>query len=279
MIEAHDGIDHAYVKVADIGAARQALDELGFTLTSRDERPDISMALSSVVFPQNWIAFSGPSGPGVPPDPTGLRSDAKIMAELPEAVRSQLVGLGLQPMLILAVPDMPRFHAGLAAQELEPSAPAIYPRPTTTENGPAEIRFEMAVSKALAPGGDLRIVGLRHLTPGLFFRPALTAHANGAMSLAGIRFATRQKQPTAARLGALLGGGSTVFACRVRDIPVRLDAAATVIEVAVADAAATRRFLRARRVDFVTGRKSIAVRDRRLGDLLLRFVQAGAASM
>lgn len=182
----HHGFDHVYTKVPDIHAARDALAGIGFSMTSLDVQTDYAMGLTSVVFDGMWLAFSGPAGPEVPEDPATAAKDPGRLGALPEAIREQLTGLGLQPIVILNVSDLDAFVSASAALGFEPSDPIWFPRPTETAEGPAEIQFEMTAIEEPVKGTKLEIVGLKHLTADLFFRDELLHHANGAARISEV---------------------------------------------------------------------------------------------
>ncbi|MEM8987650.1 MAG: hypothetical protein AAGC95_13110 [Pseudomonadota bacterium] len=277
MITAHQGFDHLYTKVADIRAACAALGDMGFSTTSLDEQKAYSMGLVSVVFQDAWLAFSGPIGPDVPGDLDGVANDAARLNALPAPIAEQLTGLGPQPILIFAASDLKAFVSECASAGLNPSKPEVYPRPTMTETGPAEIRFEMTGTEPLIADAEamLEIVGLKHLTPDIFFRPALLAHENGAKSIDAVTLPVQQSDELSERLMQLIPSSQAASATppgwRLGDVTVGLDMARSGVEIAVQDINRMRVLLSARGVNFTQQGGALVVQDHRLAGLSIQF--------
>ncbi len=281
MIKTYRGFDHLYTKVADIRAARDALQEMGFTTTSLDHQAAYSMGLGSVVFESNWLAFSGPLGTDVPDDLETIVSDETQIGALPPHVAAQLTDLGVQPLLILSATDLRTFVSECASLGLNPSPPEAYPRPTTTEEGAAEILFEMTVTAPVMVDGTatIEVVGLKHLTPEIFFRSALLNHENGAAGVASIHLPVSQTEGVSQRLTELFGSrpskNSTHTDWVVGDVGVRLGKNQQGTDIHVGDLRKTQATLSARKIAFTVDADAIKVNDPRLGGMELCFRQRG----
>ena len=268
----HHGFDHVYTKVPDIHAARDALAKFGFSITSLDVQSDYAMGLTSVVFNGMWLAFSGPVGPEVPKDQATAAKNPNRLAALPEAIREQLVDLGLQPIVILSVSDLDAFVSASAALGFEPSDPIWFPRPTETAEGPAEIQFEMTSIEEPVKGTKLEIVGLKHLTRDLFFRDELLHHANGATRISEVTLPVAVSDTVHDRLSHFStqhGPGSSEHL--FGHLSMRLEQAASRVTIDVPDLQQTRGLLIRNGIPFEEDAGTLQVRDDRIPDLTFRF--------
>lgn len=268
----HHGFDHAYTKVPDIHAARDALAEFGFSMTSLDVQSDYAMGLTSVVFDGMWLAFSGPVGPEVPEDPATVAKDPDRLDALPEAIREQLVDLGLQPIVILKVTDLDTFVRGSTALGFEPSEPVWFPRPTITADGPAEIRFEMTAIEELVKGTKLEVVGLKHLTRELFFRDELLHHRNGAAGISEVTLPVAASDTLHDRLShfsteCIRASSEHVFG----PLSMRFEQASPSVTMDVPDLPQTRDLLIENGISFGDDGESLRIQDGRIPGLTLCF--------
>ena len=164
-----DGLDHVIVAVRDLEEARARVTRMGFTVSPRGRHIGWGTANYCVMLERDYIEL------------LGIVDPEQFTAGL-DRILAAREGL---TKVIAKTRDAGLTHAFLAGQGFEPQPVQALARAIELEGGDDMPRFRLVhVPPARTPGLDC--FACEHLTPGLVWRPAWTAHANGATGLASV---------------------------------------------------------------------------------------------
>lgn len=252
MQRAITGLDHLIIGVHDLEAARHHWGRLGFNSTPRGRHVGWATANYCVMFPNDYLELLGIVDPNA--FSNGLD---KRLAEHGEG----LLGMALASAEPAATETSWR-AAGLASATARPLT-----RLLESETPPIELGFTNVMLDA-DESARLNVFACHHLTPQPMRWPAWLRHPNGATGIAGVTVIADDLEPLARLAEQLMGSAAVTRTDRVRTIqtggaPIMLvtpddaellhpgfglPASApqphlAVLEIEVADTAATARFL------------------------------------
>ncbi len=246
------GLDHLIIGVADLEAARRQWARLGFNATPRGRHVGWATANYCIMFEHDYLELLGIV------DPDGFSNGLdRLLAERGEG----LLGVALHSS------DAAATAAAWQAAGLASAKAGSLLRLLESETPAVELRFANVMLDPVDRSG-LNLFGCTHLTPEPMRRPAWLRHPNGALRIAGLTVIVDDVEPLAALAEQIVGSAAVTRTDQVRAIqtgtaPIMLatpdDAALlhpgftlpeaapepllAVLEIAVADPAATARFL------------------------------------
>jgi len=179
------GIDHVMITVRDLADAHDKLSRLGFTLSPRGEHSHLATANHTAMFSaDNYLELLTVRAP----------QPANQAFALPPGQDEGATALALRTS------NPNGLRATLHAEGFETAEPIKFSRAVDDDLA----RF---TTVALTPRPDLglTVFACCHHTPELVWRPALLAHANGAIGLRRIGFVSAAPETQAAAYGRLLG--------------------------------------------------------------------------
>jgi hypothetical protein len=191
--------DHVNHSVANFDEACQRMSQLGFTLTPRSDQlasdqagnlKPTGMANRCIMLEEGYIEISGNVGAG---DGPAVQSFRELLAR---HIGVHLLALGT----ISPEAQVER----LSSAGFQPATIMNYQRMVGTETGEELARFTLAVTpRELIP--ELRLLMVRHETPGVIWQTRWVGHANGATGLAEVLVASADPAASADRLSRFLG--------------------------------------------------------------------------
>jgi hypothetical protein len=246
------GLDHLIIGVRDLEAARGQWARLGFNSTPRGRHFGWATANYCIMFEHDYLELLGIV------DPAAFTNGFdRLLDEAGEG----LLGIAL------ATSDADATAAAWRAAGLGSAKAGPLMRLLESETPPVELRFTNAMLDPAERAG-LNLFACAHLTPGPMRRPAWLRHPNGAVAIRGITVIADDVEPLAAFATLVVGSGAITRTDRIRAVqtgtcPIMLatpdDAALlhpgfelpaaapgpriAVMEIGVADPAATARFL------------------------------------
>ena len=252
MQRAITGLDHLIIGVRDLEAARGRWARLGFNSTPRGRHVGWATANYCIMFEHDYLELLGIV------DPAAFTNELdRLLDEAGEG----LLGIAL------ATSDADATAAAWRAAGLGSAKAGSLMRLLESETPPVELRFTNVMLDTPERAG-LNLFACAHLTPGAMRRPAWLRHPNGAVAIQGITIIADDVEPLAAFATRVVGSGAITRTDRVRAVqtgtcPIMLatpdDAALlhpgfelpaavpapriAVMEIGVADPAATARFL------------------------------------
>jgi hypothetical protein len=246
------GLDHLIIGVRDLEAARAGWARLGFNSTPRGRHVGWATANYCIMFERDYLELLGIVDPNAFANGLDRRLDEE---------GEGLLGVALAPSDATKVATAWR-AAGLASAEERPLT-----RKLESETPAIDLHFTNVVLDPAETVG-LNLFACHHLTPGPMRRPAWLRHPNGAVGIRGLTILADDVEPLAAFATRLVGSAAITRTDRVRTVqtgscPIMLatpdDAALlhpgfelpqsapsprlAVLEIGVADPAATSRFL------------------------------------
>ena len=197
-------LDHTGHFVADAGAARAALVDLGFTVTpySAQVQPDPETGEQEltgtgnicVMLPEGYLEFLVHTAD----TPIGLEFKAAL---------ERRAGLHLAAF---GVADAESRHAALVAAGKDMRPLVHFSRQVDTETGPETAAFTVArLTAGTMPEGRVQI--LTHHTVAAMWQPRWTRHANGARALQALVVSSPDPAEAAARFGSFLDRRAEAF--------------------------------------------------------------------
>ena len=188
-----DGIDHAVVAVADLEAARDRFQQLGFAITPRRRFIDWGTANYSVMFPNDFIELLGIIDPA---------------AFLTPGLEDFLVGGEGAMAVTLRANDVTRAHALLTNAGCDPTPLNEMTINCEAPGGvlPQAFRW-LRIGDAATPGMYLMLV--QPLTPQNMRRPQWLAHPNGAQGIRSITIVVTDPERIVPAYARLFGAAAT----------------------------------------------------------------------
>lgn len=181
------GLDHCIIAVADLDAARQDYEKLGFTAAPLGNHQDRATANHCLMFPETYLELLGINEPA--------NADGGLQGKLDAR------GEGLH-RLALGSPDADAVKAQVEALGVRTDGPADLARPSREPEGMVRFRNLFLEPDDLA-GVPVFICG--HKTPELMRNKRLMSHANGANRFAGITGVCVDPKATGKALAKLFG--------------------------------------------------------------------------
>jgi catechol 2,3-dioxygenase-like lactoylglutathione lyase family enzyme len=246
------GLDHVIVGVRDLEAARRQWARLGFNSTPRGRHVGWATANYCIMLDRDYVELLGIV------DPSGFTNG---LDQHLDAVGEGLLGIAL------GTTDAATTAAAWRAAGLASATAGSLMRLLESENPPVELRFANVMLDPTERAG-LNLFACTHLTPAPMRRPAWLRHPNGALGIAAVTVLADAVEPLAAFATRVLGSAAVtrtdrVVAMQTGTCPIILatpdDAALlhpgfaladrapeprlAVLEIAVAEPAATARFL------------------------------------
>jgi len=255
------GLDHVLVGVRDLEGARAAWTRLGFQACPRGRHIGWGTANYCLMFPHHYIELLGIV------DPTQFVNRLDVFLE----TREGLMGVAF------ATQDPAATVAKLQAAGLACAGPKDLKRVIELPEGEVFPAFELVYPPPEATPG-LSAFACRHLTPELVWRKAWLEHPNKAIGIAAVSCVVANPGELAlayARLfglDAVIGGDGVIevrcdrvwlrflapdaFQRRFPELPLPAQSGLpwlAALEIVSADLAATREYLNAANIPFVSG--------------------------
>ena len=193
------GLDHVLVAVADLEAARQTFQRLGFTVTPRGRHIGWGTGNYCIMFPGNYIEL------------LGIVDPAQFTNNLDQRLAER--GEGLLG-LALATNDADAAHQKLTASGIAAEAPKDLSRLLELPDGTVEPRFKLVHLPPEATAGVSAFV-CHHLTRDMVWQAPWLTHPNGATGITEVRVLHDSPQ-AAARTWATLSGEAAIEETRDR---------------------------------------------------------------
>ncbi len=171
MIKAITGVDHVFLLVRDLDAARARMERLGFTVSPRGlHSPQMGTANHTIMLAEDYFELLGI----VTPTALNLRR------------RQELARYQGLHAIALRTPDARKAWAELRAAGIAAADPVRFSRPVELQDGGRrEAVFTVTViPEEAAPAVEMFVC--EHHTRELVWLPQLTGHPNSAVGLASI---------------------------------------------------------------------------------------------
>ena len=185
------GIDHALVGVADLEAAREAYQRLGFTVTPRGRHVGWGTGNYTVMFEHDYVEL------------IGIVDPSQHIHNLDEFLKT---GDGLLNVA-LATDDADRTYRWLQAHSESASEPQALQRLLEVDDGEEILRFRnIFLPPELTPGLDT--FACQHLTPEKVRRSAWLSHPNGARGISEVTIVMESIAGVGEAYARLFGSGA-----------------------------------------------------------------------
>ena len=171
MIRSITGVDHVFLLVRDLDAARQCMERLGFTVSPRGvHSPQMGTANHTMMLADDYFELLGIVAP----------------TELNLGRRQRLARYQGLHAIALRTPDARKAWAGLRAAGIPAAEPVDFSRPVDLpDGGRRQAAFTVtAIPEEATAGIEMFVCG--HHTRELVWLPSLTRHPNTAVGLASI---------------------------------------------------------------------------------------------
>lgn len=220
MIRAITGVDHAFLLVRDLDAARGRMERLGFTVSPRGvHSPQMGTANHTIMLAEDYFELLGI----VTPTALNLRR------------RQELARYQGLHAIALRTADARKAWAELRAAGIAAADPVGFSRPVELPNGN---RREAAFTVTVIPDAATPAVEMfvcEHHTRELVWLPALTRHPNSAIGLASMTVVVADPGNVVEPYRRLFGAASVVagkaeVTVRIGECPVSFVAPAALAE-------------------------------------------------
>jgi catechol 2,3-dioxygenase-like lactoylglutathione lyase family enzyme len=163
------GIDHALVGVADLDAARDAYNRLGFTTTPRGRHVGWGTGNYTIMFEHDYVELLGVI------DPTQYIHGLDKFLQTGEGLLN----------VALATRDAEAAFRWLQQRGVEVSPPEHLQRLLETDGGGSTLRFKnLYLPAEITPG--LTTFACQHMTRDMVWRPEWLSHPNGATGISAV---------------------------------------------------------------------------------------------